>query len=64
MADATLTEAERAARTDAVECLGGALTADRYRALLREAGFTGIDVRLTHEAGYRLHSAIIRADRS
>ncbi|WP_410622913.1 GNAT family N-acetyltransferase [Amycolatopsis sp. cmx-8-4] len=57
----TLTDTERAARTGAVECVGGALTAGRYRALLREAGLFGIDVRLTHEVGDRLHSAIIRA---
>ncbi|MGW5746215.1 GNAT family N-acetyltransferase [Amycolatopsis sp. NPDC003861] len=62
VADDTLT-AERAARTDAVECLGGALTADRYHALLQDAGFAGINVRLTHEVGDKLHSAIIRAHR-
>jgi arsenite methyltransferase len=61
LAGDTLTDAERAARTGAVECLGGALTADRYRALLRDAGFVGVDVRLTHEVGDKLHSAIIRA---
>ena len=60
LADDTLTDAERAARTG-VECLGGALTADRYRDLLRKAGFVGVDVRLTHEVGDKLHSAIIRA---
>jgi arsenite methyltransferase len=59
LADGPLTDAERAAR--AVECLGGALTADRYRALLRDAGFVGIEVEPTHEVGDRLRSAIIRA---
>ncbi|WP_254897057.1 GNAT family N-acetyltransferase [Amycolatopsis sp. Hca4] len=63
VADDTLTDAERADRTGVVECLGGALTADRYRALLRDAGFAGIDVRLTHEVGDKLHSATIRATR-
>ncbi|RSD22195.1 GNAT family N-acetyltransferase [Amycolatopsis eburnea] len=63
LAGDTLTDAERAARTGAVDCLGGALTADGYRALLREAGFAGIDVRPTHEVGDKLHSAIIRARR-
>ena len=57
----TLTDAERAARAGAVECLGGALTADRYRALLSKAGLGGVDVQLTHEVGDKLHSAIIRA---
>lgn len=57
----TLTEAERAAGTD--ECLGSALTVERYRALLRDAGLAGVDVRFTHEVGAKLHSAIIRAVR-
>jgi L-amino acid N-acyltransferase YncA/2-polyprenyl-3-methyl-5-hydroxy-6-metoxy-1,4-benzoquinol methylase len=61
LADDTLTDAERAARAGAVECLGGALTADRYRALLSKAGLGGVDVQLTHEVGDKLHSAIIRA---
>ncbi|WP_370970460.1 methyltransferase domain-containing protein [Amycolatopsis sp. cg9] len=62
VADDAVTDADRAAR--AAECLGGALTAGRYRALLRDAGFAGIDVRITHEAGEKLHSAIIRAGRA
>ncbi|MDQ7808675.1 GNAT family N-acetyltransferase [Amycolatopsis sp. A133] len=61
LADATLTDAERATRAGAVECVGGALTAERYRKLLRDAGLAGIDVRVTHEVGDRLQSAIIRA---
>ncbi len=59
LADDTLTDADRAAR--AVECLGGALTVEGYRKLLRDAGFVSVDVRLTHEVGEKLHSAIIRA---
>jgi hypothetical protein len=39
VADDTLTDAERARRADAVECLGRALTANGYRRLLRDAGF-------------------------
>ncbi|WP_244180254.1 GNAT family N-acetyltransferase [Amycolatopsis pretoriensis] len=61
LADDSLTDAERAARAGAVECLGGALTADRYRTLLHDAGLSGVDVQLTHETGDKLHSAIIRA---
>ncbi|MFI5590287.1 GNAT family N-acetyltransferase [Amycolatopsis sp. NPDC051758] len=61
LADNTLTDAERASRTGAVECVGGALTAGRYRALLRAAGLVAIEVRPTHEVGEKLHSAIIRA---
>ena len=61
LADDTLTDAERASRTGAVECVGGALTADRYRTLLRAAGLVAIELRPTHEVGEKLHSAIIRA---
>ncbi|WP_410608175.1 GNAT family N-acetyltransferase [Amycolatopsis sp. lyj-109] len=61
LADDTLTDAERVARAGAVECLGGALTVDRYRTLLREAGLADIEIELTHEVGDKLHSAIIRA---
>jgi L-amino acid N-acyltransferase YncA/2-polyprenyl-3-methyl-5-hydroxy-6-metoxy-1,4-benzoquinol methylase len=61
VADDTLTDTERAARTGAVECLGGALTAGRYRELLHDAGFVDVDVRFAHEVGDKLHSAIIRA---
>ncbi|WP_284740109.1 GNAT family N-acetyltransferase [Amycolatopsis sp. RTGN1] len=61
LADDTLTDAERAARAGAVECLGGALTAERYRTLLLEAGLADVEIELTHEVGDKLHSAIIRA---
>ncbi len=61
LADDTLTDAERAARAGAVECLGGALTAERYRTLLRDAGLVDVEIELTHEVGDKLHSAIIRA---
>lgn len=61
LAGDTLTDAERAAGTG--ECLGGALTAGRYRDLLRDAGLVEVDVRPTHEVGHKLHSAIIRATR-
>ncbi|MFD9891310.1 arsenite methyltransferase [Amycolatopsis sp. NPDC059027] len=61
IADDTLTDTERARRADAVECLAGALTATGYRTLLRAAGLVGIDIRVTHAVGDKLHSAIIRA---
>ncbi|WP_410673353.1 GNAT family N-acetyltransferase [Amycolatopsis sp. cmx-4-68] len=61
LADDALTDAERTARAGSVECLGGALTADRYRALLEDAGLSGVDVQVTHEVGDKLHSGIIRA---
>ncbi|HEV3289698.1 MAG TPA: methyltransferase domain-containing protein [Streptosporangiaceae bacterium] len=40
---------------------GGTLTQPQYRELLLVAGFTGISIASTHEAGPCLHSAIIRA---
>jgi SAM-dependent methyltransferase len=40
---------------------GATLTHARYRDLLRAAGFTGIAITSTHEAGPGLHSAIIQA---
>ncbi|GAB3371926.1 methyltransferase domain-containing protein [Amycolatopsis echigonensis] len=60
LAEETLTDAERAAADK--ECLGGALTADDYRALLHSAGLVNVDVRRTHEVGPKLYSAIIRAE--
>ncbi|HEV7650417.1 MAG TPA: GNAT family N-acetyltransferase [Actinophytocola sp.] len=56
----TLTDAERTAGTD-IECLATARTAHDYRSLLHEAGLLRVEVRATHEAGDKLHSAIIRA---
>ena len=40
---------------------GGMLTQQQYRDLLLAAGFTGISITSTHEAGPGLHSAIIKA---
>ncbi len=42
-------------------CLSGALTQPQYRDLLLAAGFTGISITSTHDAGAGLHSAIIQA---
>jgi L-amino acid N-acyltransferase YncA/2-polyprenyl-3-methyl-5-hydroxy-6-metoxy-1,4-benzoquinol methylase len=60
IAEDTLTDAERAAGAD-VECLATALTADDYRALLRDAGLTDVEVQATHDVGHKLSAAIIRA---
>jgi SAM-dependent methyltransferase len=43
---------------------GGILTQQQYRDLLLEAGFAGITITSTHEAGPGLHSAIIQAAKS
>jgi ubiquinone/menaquinone biosynthesis C-methylase UbiE len=40
---------------------GATLTQAQYRNLLQAAGFTGIAITSTHEAGPGLHSAIIKA---
>ena len=40
---------------------GGMVTQQQYRDLLLAAGFTGITITSTHEAGPGLHSAIIQA---
>ncbi|WP_370940101.1 methyltransferase domain-containing protein [Amycolatopsis sp. cg13] len=61
LAEETLTDAERAAADE--ECLGGALTAEDYRALLHSAGLVNVDIRRTQEVGNKLYSAIIRADK-
>ena len=53
---ARLADAERQ-----VGCLNGALTQRQYAGLLRTAGFTGVTITPTHEAGTGLHSAIIQA---
>jgi len=44
-----------------VGCVSGALTRRHYSGLLRAAGFTGVTITLTHQAGAGLHSAIIQA---
>ena len=42
-------------------CLNGALTRRQYSDLLQAAGFTGITITCTNQAGPGLHSAIIQA---
>jgi SAM-dependent methyltransferase len=44
-------------------CLNGTLSHRRYAELLQAAGFTGITITPTHQAGPGLHSAIIQAVR-
>ena len=61
LADAALTDDERAAGADRVECLASSLTVDQYVALLVTTGLTGIELRRTLKVGDKLHAAIIRA---
>jgi SAM-dependent methyltransferase len=46
-----------------VGCVAGTLTHPQYRRLLVAAGFTGVTITSTSQAGDGLHSAIIRATR-
>jgi arsenite methyltransferase len=63
VAEDRLTPAERAERGSFVGCIAGALSIGEYRSALEEAGFSDIDIVLTHEVGDGLHSAIVRAIR-
>lgn len=61
LAEFTLTDAERAAGADRVECLTSSLTSDHYAAALTTAGLTTIEIRRTHQVADKLHAANIRA---
>ncbi|MFE1754351.1 arsenite methyltransferase [Streptomyces anandii] len=61
VADDALTPGQRAERGDHVGCIAGALSFAEYRAGLRAAGFTGIEIVPTHPVADGMHSAIIRA---
>ncbi|MFF9406226.1 arsenite methyltransferase [Streptomyces anandii] len=61
VADDALTPEQRAERGDYVGCVAGALSFAEYRAGLRAAGFTGIEIVPTHPVADGMHSAIIRA---
>ena len=63
VAEDRLTPAERAERGDWAGCVAGALTIGEYRAGLVAAGFTGVEITLTHQVADGMHSAIIRATR-
>ena len=52
---------QRAERGDYVGCIAGALSISEYRDGLAAAGFTDIDITLTHQVADGMHSAIIRA---
>lgn len=52
---------ERTAAENRIGCAASTLTAEEYRHELRAAGFTGITITATSEAGEGLHTAIVRA---
>ncbi|HET8684315.1 MAG TPA: arsenite methyltransferase [Micromonosporaceae bacterium] len=61
VAEDRLTPAERAERGDWAACVAGALSRSEYERGLTEAGFTGVEVELTHPVADGMHSAIVRA---
>ena len=63
LADDDLTPAQQLHRGGQVGCIAGAPSCAQYRGGLARAGFTGISITVTHQAGDGVHSAIIRAAR-
>ncbi|MFD0476677.1 methyltransferase domain-containing protein [Nonomuraea thailandensis] len=61
IADEGLDATARTAAEHRVGCANGTLTAGRYEHLLQAAGFTGVRITLTTDAGDGLHSAIVQA---
>jgi L-amino acid N-acyltransferase YncA/2-polyprenyl-3-methyl-5-hydroxy-6-metoxy-1,4-benzoquinol methylase len=61
VADFSLTDAERAAGADRVECLTSSLTTDQYVAALVTAGLSDIQIQRTHSVADKLQAAIVRA---
>jgi len=61
VAEDTLTPEERAERGTYVGCIAGALSVGEYRRGLESAGFTDVDITLTHQVADGMHSAIVRA---
>ena len=63
IADEGLDPAQRAEAERQNGCTIGTLTAAEYQRLLLAAGFTGITITTTSDAGPGLHSAIVQATR-
>jgi ubiquinone/menaquinone biosynthesis C-methylase UbiE len=61
VADPDMDEATRADMAQWTGCIGGALTAEEFRAGLERAGFADIEIRETHRVHQHAGSAIIRA---
>ncbi|WP_406438450.1 arsenite methyltransferase [Streptomyces sp. NBC_00631] len=61
VADDALTPDQRAERGDYVGCIAGALSFTEYRAGLRAAGFTDVEITPTHAVADGMHSALVRA---
>jgi SAM-dependent methyltransferase len=63
IADESLDPGQRTDAEQRAGCTSGTLTLAEYRDQLAAAGFTGISITTTHDAGAGLHSAIIQAVR-
>jgi len=61
VAEDALTQEQRAERGSYVGCIAGALSIGEYRQGLAAAGFTDVDITLTHQVEDGMHSAIVRA---
>lgn len=61
IAESGLDPDERTAAENRIGCAASTLTAEEYRHELRAAGFTGITITATSEAGEGLHTAIVQA---
>ncbi|MBF8289619.1 MAG: arsenite S-adenosylmethyltransferase, partial [Chloroflexi bacterium] len=61
VAEDSLTLSERSERGNFAGCIAGALSMSEYRDGLNAAGFTDVEIDLTHAVGDRLHGAIVRA---
>jgi SAM-dependent methyltransferase len=61
VAEDHLSVADRTERGSHVGCVAGALSRQEYIEGLTAAGFTGIEVRFTHEVAPQMHGAVIRA---
>jgi arsenite methyltransferase len=61
VAEDTLTPRQRAERGSYVGCIAGALSVAEYREGLQAAGFSEVDITLTHQVADGMHSAIVRA---
>ncbi|MDP9068322.1 MAG: arsenite methyltransferase [Actinomycetota bacterium] len=63
VASNTLTEADRAERGTFAGCIAGALSLAEYQHGLAAAGFSGVDISITHDVVDGMHSAIVRAQK-
>jgi SAM-dependent methyltransferase len=63
VAEDHLTTTERAERGGWAGCVAGALSISEYRSGLQAAGFTNVEITLTHPVADGMHSAIIKASK-